>query len=319
MVRADVCDFYMSGDTQQIADDASAVFEDPFEKNLVRDVLVFLLDSQFIVSDLLKGRVWKTLKGAGMGLIMSGPVADCALFTRCERCWAADPMAMLQHKIQAFFRFRDDIWILGCDKDLIKKYYWKMAELAGYYKLECVQFSRSAVAMLQIDVCIENGRFFTVPRFKLTSLGAPLEYSSAHPPGVCLAWPEAVIREYSSITIRQKEADAAKDVFIRRMVEYFTPKWFTDHLETIPAWKKRKKGGDERGSTGSTLWLVLPWHPVWRFSKFSAVVKKFVTKPDSIIMLHGIISEPDVRIAWSNGLPSALHVIRRLSLSKALE
>ncbi len=79
------------------------------------------------------------------------------------------------------------------------------------------------------------------------------------------------------------------------MIEYFTPKFLTDHLETIPAWKTTKRGGDDLGSKGSTLWLVLPWHSVWRITRFPAVVKEFVTNPDSIIMLHGIISEPDVK------------------------
>ena len=100
------------------------------------------------------------LKGAGMGLIMSGAVADCALFTTSVKRWAVDQSVMVNHKIQAYFRFRDDIWILGYDKDLFKQFHWNMAELSGYYKLECAQFSKNAVAMLQIDVCIDKGRFF---------------------------------------------------------------------------------------------------------------------------------------------------------------
>ena len=72
------------------------------KKKLVKNVLLFLLGSQLIVSELLKG-IWKALKGAGMGLIMSGPVADCALFTKSEKRWVVDQSVMVNHRAQAYF------------------------------------------------------------------------------------------------------------------------------------------------------------------------------------------------------------------------
>jgi hypothetical protein len=230
-VRIDVSDFYMSGDAVSVARDASAIIPVKECRSLMDDVLLFLLSNQYVTSSLLPSRVWLTQTGSGMGLRHSGPASDAALFTRCERGWVEDEI-LHRHGIDMYVRFRDDdVWVLAHDRDAFKLWYWAYRRRADYYKVSVVEWSRSTVSMLQVQVWIDEKGFWTCPKFKVSSLGPPLHPSSAHPPGVHVRWPIAALKNYGSIGVRRRDAKDAKITFIERLKEYHTPMSYVKILE----------------------------------------------------------------------------------------
>jgi hypothetical protein len=130
-----------------------------------------------------------------------------------------------------YVRFRDDVWVLAHDRDAFKSWYWEYRWRADYYKVSVVEWSRSTVSMLQVQVFIDEKGLWTCPKFKVSSLGPPLHPSSAHPPGVHVRWPIAVLKNYGSICVRRRDAEDAKITFIERLQEYHTPMSYVKILE----------------------------------------------------------------------------------------
>ena len=85
MVRVDIEEFYMSGECAEVAADASRLFAERSPRELMPEVLEFLLGNQYIESDLLPERLWHVQLGSGMGMRHSGAVSDAALFVKCEQ------------------------------------------------------------------------------------------------------------------------------------------------------------------------------------------------------------------------------------------
>ena len=57
-------------------------------------------------------RFWKTLKGSGMGLGVSGELADLTLYASIERGIVDNLELLRQHFIHLHVRFKDDILII---------------------------------------------------------------------------------------------------------------------------------------------------------------------------------------------------------------
>ena len=74
--------------------------------SFVRRAMHLLLDSQFVTSRSLPGRLVEVILGSGMGLPHSGDVTDLALIHRME-VWATRNLS--PYDISVYLRFKDDI------------------------------------------------------------------------------------------------------------------------------------------------------------------------------------------------------------------
>ena len=73
----------MSGTHLQLAE-CAASFASQHLKEIVRDVIIFMLDNQCVDYDIMTNAVAKVVCGAGQGLNMSGEIADAAFIRLCE-------------------------------------------------------------------------------------------------------------------------------------------------------------------------------------------------------------------------------------------
>jgi hypothetical protein len=71
--QLDIKDYFMSGEACELIDDAvNIICDDNVLKGLVRRALDLLLSCQFVEAPGLPGRLWRTIRGNGMGLPHSG-------------------------------------------------------------------------------------------------------------------------------------------------------------------------------------------------------------------------------------------------------
>ena len=144
---------------------------------------------------------------------------------------------MKLYGIDMFVRLKDDVWLLCHDRKGFHEYFQLWKRKAGYYRLKCVELSRTKVTMLQVDVQFKDSRIIAMPKFKTTSLGPPLHHTSSHPPHVHRSWPAAVIQSFGNIALTVKAANDAKHTFIESSNNTaLLPKSFSPLKALIPLW-----------------------------------------------------------------------------------
>ena len=112
-VKIDIKDYYMSGTSDQLSEDASFL-TNGHHRETSRSAMLCLLSSQWVVSSCAghDDRSWSVHCGSGMGLPFSGDIADAAFLVRCEVDWACVPSILAHHGILRYRRFKDDTLLI---------------------------------------------------------------------------------------------------------------------------------------------------------------------------------------------------------------
>ena len=79
-VKLDVRDFYMTGTPSELKDSIKVLFPPGPRCRLLCEAVEYLLSSEYVVSNLVPGRVFRVVRGSGMGHRHSGCIADCSFF-----------------------------------------------------------------------------------------------------------------------------------------------------------------------------------------------------------------------------------------------
>ena len=295
-----------------------AAFNSSTEEKIPKEVAEFLLDQQYIkVDDLvpsLSGVVWKMLEGAGQGLIHSTDVCDLAWFRSVET-WATDIDVMEAHGILKYARFRDDITILTAkpfESGEVSSYIQSMKRLAlktGWVlKLE---EHGSSVPFLDASVSIEKGRISTQPYIKPNAaFNVPLCPTSGQAPHVHLTWPRARLSNLLKLAADAKGRDLARSTFWSKFDANCIPV-----LPSLSETSGQTKAGQVRAGTDRrTLWLPLPYHPVWS-RKITSTVARLNNEPMQKSLYQAAYSSSrqmrNIRIAWKNGGDQHMSLIKK--------
>lgn len=80
LVKADIKEFFMSGDSEDISSDAMALYGQGPRRRVLNDALELLLSSQWVdlPRGLLQGSKLRVIRGSGMGRRHSGNLAGAA-------------------------------------------------------------------------------------------------------------------------------------------------------------------------------------------------------------------------------------------------
>ena len=84
--KADVKDFFMSGQHAELAQGVSSFFQGNFAL-LIKDIVLFILDNQWVDNG-HEGSCSKVLVGSGMGINVAGDLADLAFLCQLELPYA---------------------------------------------------------------------------------------------------------------------------------------------------------------------------------------------------------------------------------------
>ena len=109
-VKLDVRDFYMTGTPPELKDSIEVLLPPGPRCRLLCEAVEYLLSSEYIVSNLVPGRVFRVVCGSGMGHRHSGRIADCSFFALGEREFAARSQVLQSFGIKRYFRCRDDVF-----------------------------------------------------------------------------------------------------------------------------------------------------------------------------------------------------------------
>ena len=215
-MKIDVKHFFLSGSLVQLVKDCQCRQTWPGEKGkLMEDILYFLLDSQFIKSDIIDG-IWQVKMGTGMGLKHSGELTDWIFYNAIEKEWNINEHVVNHHHILQQWRFRDDILVLAGDRQKAKEFFWGMKARSQYFALEVETFSSRSVVYLETFTRKDGDRFRISPHFKPTNLGIPLSPESAHPAFVHASWPLVAIKRLRALSSTASDAENARRIIINR-------------------------------------------------------------------------------------------------------
>ncbi|CAE7505839.1 unnamed protein product, partial [Symbiodinium microadriaticum] len=200
-MKLDIKDYFLSGTSEELCEASGRLVGDEV-RPLFITVLMNLLYYQFVETRELKGRLWKVKNGTGMGLPHSGEVADSAFAALAEDPWATNPATQASHNIDGYWSFKDDILLLGSHKQRAKEFFWRLREMASFFKVKCETWNANEIQFLEVLV-VKNARkgcFETKPRYRDSNISKPLDISSAHPQHVHRSWPMALTHRARSLT-----------------------------------------------------------------------------------------------------------------------
>lgn len=300
----DVREFYMSGSINELISDVLVWFTDPVLKSLIERSLWILLGNQYVHSPHFLDRLWKVIRGSGMGLPHSGEVADLALLTRMER-WALTHASV--HDISAYLRFRDDIIIIGKSAHSLGLFVRGLRSRSAYFVLEVDKFGREGVGWLEICISIRPRRLEIRPKFKDTTLSVPLLWSSAHPRHVHLSWPRARLQYLKQLCSSPSFYPAAKNEFISRLSMSYT-RYQVRLVTAEPVCAGAAPRASQRRSIGVT-WCKLPFHPALEDAIQKAIASFLQDEMFRSILMRSLGWVPQVRVSYYRCLPTLAHML----------
>ena len=203
-LKIDVKEFFMEGLHSQFIK-YSVEFVDPKWRKFYRSVLQYLLETQFIEVEEFDTRLWKALKGSGMGLGFSSELADITFYGSVERGILEDSRFLQRHAVQLYVRFKDDIFIIlgGAHRSRLD-FFRTFREQSSVWTLEVESVNRLSCDFLDLNISKgarwrSTGLLDVGIHHKATGLHQPLAPHSAHSPHVHSAWPKGLITRASRL------------------------------------------------------------------------------------------------------------------------
>jgi len=231
LYKFDIKEFYMNGTSEELIKGIEMAMEilgpkiemDSVEKvsydRLTIQIVRFLLENQYIISDYTKNRVWKIKKGAGMGLMHSREVSSLAYFGLVEGVFTLKKEHMYMHKIFEYCRYEDDGIIIGRERNLTRQYLRSIMEQKKVWEIKyegmvSVLFGQE-IQLLNTHISLECGKIIIRPRVKGPESGIPLEGHSGHRKCVH-KWPVSTIKELTKYSTTLNGLMDARTTFIAR-------------------------------------------------------------------------------------------------------
>ena len=181
---------------------------------------------------------------------------------------------------------------------------------SAVFRMETVQVSKKAVDMLALTISCIDGKLIATPRLK--DKGPPLSTESAHPRHVLASWPGSVCRGLGKLCTRAADARHFQQQFIDNFARYHAPQWLLRKLRYCLLPRAFTQPTPQRGPSMNE-WLVLSYHPCWKFYSISSAIRAFLR--DSL--RRGVLNDAlarsvqlDVRAARRDSLEAAAHLVR---------
>ena len=313
--QLDVKSFFMSGLSHELSNSCDQIFYSP-DRDILSRVVFWLLDNQFVRVREMPGRLWKVKCGTGMGLKHSGEVADASFYTLHEK-HVLD--RLLDFGIKAYWRFKDDILIIGSSRELAGRF---VSELKGVdahgnvirpspFKIKCEAVSKHRVEFLELVIWKGQGRFEYAPRFKSTALNVPkLNHESAHWSSVHRTWPIGFLRKKLLLTRSVNQKRKIKAQVIQSFKQSHAPLQLIQSLEKVPLLLSVRSFTRPHMSKDA-LWLVLEYHPSFEKERLAQHVKAAWCEEHMVELLAFCFpSRPEVRISWKRTSPNLSELMR---------
>ena len=307
-VKLDVRDFYMTGTPSELKDSIKVLFPPGPRCRLLCEAVEYLLSSEYVVSNLVPGRVFRVVRGSGMGHRHSGCIADCSFFALGEREFAARSQVLQSFGIKRYYRYRDDVLMICSRKQGTREFFKMLREKVQPFKLQAEEVSRSSIRYLDLLLTKTGTRFVPRPAFKTTSLARPLDPTSAHPKFVHCSWPVGMVKRIFPLCSREADVLPCKEELISRLQANSASKCTIARVVKASPWPERKV--PRVSGVSSVLWAVFGFHPGLQ-RELSHALCRVLGGASCAFVRETWPLFPEIRIAWKNTLPSHhTHVMR---------
>ena len=143
--------------------------------------------------------------------------------------------------------------------------------------------------------------------------GTPLTVESAHPRTAMVNWPRSQYKNLAKLCSVSTDLHKAQQELTRRFTKYFLP------ASLVLANSSPRRLPPAAGSPRS-LWWPLGFHPAWRHAQLQATLNAFCKDEAWAQLLEEAFGAPlplEIRVAWRNQLPYAVHRLQRVPSSAA--
>ena len=176
---------------------AASILE-PEDRNLIEQVVQFLLRRQFVTGTLSESEgVFQVEQGSGIGSVASREISDSVFLAVMERQYVLNQKVKRERHIEAYFRYSDDIFLIarGGNGDLgtLAKH-WKHVAVTDKSLCLIEGWVVSCESVVYLDTELYKGpRWKTVSNLgfrthiKPSSLDVPLSPLISHPKWVLVA------------------------------------------------------------------------------------------------------------------------------------
>ena len=341
LVKADVKDYFMSGSHANLAEYTSR-FCDADYKSSVKDACEFLLHYQFVNLDEQNAEMHQVVEGAGMGLNASGDIADCAFLCDRERSFILRKDIIKRYNIKLYARVKDDIFmILGESPHRTKiARDWNIACPGSNFVIDKWEASMEGVEIVDLFVYRQHrasNRLSYHTHFKESSLGIPLNPSSAHNQNIIRSWPIGELDRFAKNSSSHFAFLETRKILVKRLTRFLYPASVIAKIEaTDPYFKKvvqkamsKTKSHFETvestidifkpKSGAPTFWFVFPSHPIWEKSGLNKCIESFIVSERSSLLMvsaarsaNKTIGTLSLKAAWRNTHPMLISRLRRI-------
>jgi hypothetical protein len=270
------------------------------------------LERQIVVNPLADGdqnSVYQVSYGSGMGLTHSGETADAALANCMELGLINDPHAHTVHGLVAYYRFKDDILMIGDNRMRIRALYKQMEERSKFYVLYTEGVSKSHARMLDTLLTYDGNKIESSVAYKDTATDTTLSTGSAHHTQVHMMWPQAYVTRIFNLTTNQDKAAMEMSKFLKRLQRNFSAPEVINATIVKSRALLRGESRKARDLSERKAWLVLPYHPSYAHALNEAVANSNTSSTRGLWMrayqdAQNAPSPPRVTVGWCNKHPT---------------
>ena len=192
---------------------------------ICKRALEFVLDTQYVCSEHMKGKRFKVVRGASQ-LLCAGDIADAASYNKVEVSTFCNPYFIMRYGIVYYGRCRDDALIItSAPRVLGLEMICQVHRISGHFKLKVEEITEKSICML--DVCLFKGtrwRQSGISDFKHygkpTSIYVPLSSISAHFAPVHNAWPKSMLKGIMNACNSHALREEASGLFKERLISH---------------------------------------------------------------------------------------------------
>jgi hypothetical protein len=275
------------------------------------------LDNQFVTSRFLPDDIYKVTVGAGMGLVFAGEVADTCFFNMVERGFTTNEKLLRRFGVHFWRRFKDDILVVyDPDNNSLERFMNLLRLKIRFFKLETSHRSSSSLPFLDVSLHVHSDSAKSwlsfSPYIKPTAVHVPLSTASAHSMEALVGWQFSMLRRYYDLSSTREAFLSAREKMITRFREHFVPTFLINALLNFDP-KSKPCVRRDTPSDMHKLWLVFPFHPVWKAARIQAAVNEFTRSEESRNLLQPLSVElASIGVAWRNQLRPIAEVVATL-------
>ena len=230
-----------------------------------------------------------------------------------------------ERRIKAYFRYRDDIFLIARSGDgdlgtLAK--HWKHVAVACKSPYLIAGWVVSSESVVYLDTELYKGpRLKTLRKLdsrthtKPSSLGVPLSPLSSHPKWVHNWWPLGELRRFARRSTQRKEFIKTRTWFIERREKYNYDEVVLNRCRNLEFTERLGVNFGKVKCKFETTWCVFEHHLLLSRANAQGVIDGWSQTWSEGIRQHNI---PKVRVAWRIGL-TPLVVRLRSNAARAIQ